>query len=410
VRSTVLPDGRRVHKTIGPAWTQRGRPAAGTFTKRTADAWLRDVLSEARRGTLPGLTKTGVTFAAACDDYLAHKEADRRLKPTTLRDYASIIKAHLVPALGDLAVEDLTTDMVEDWKLTLNMSNTTKIKILTVLFGVMERARKRHRLPVNPIRDVEKPRQDHSPGGELQFYSTEEVLALVRAAADEQDAAIFLTAAFTGLRRRELVALRWRDVDFPNATIRVSASFSEGHLTRPKSGKVRAVPMAPDVATALARLGQRERWTSDDDRVFTYATARSWTRRRCTAASSPRPRAPGWVGCASTTCATRSARRWRPTRASTCAACRSGWATPTRRRRSATRTSPRATTTPSSWRRRSRSTPRADGLLRDPLPEQLLVEERSPADLQERDPPVARELVDRRARHAQDPRDLVSGQ
>lgn len=52
-------DGRRVHKSTGPAWTQRGRPAAGTFTKRTAEAWLRDVLGEARRGTLPGLTKTG---------------------------------------------------------------------------------------------------------------------------------------------------------------------------------------------------------------------------------------------------------------------------------------------------------------------------------------------------------------
>ena len=267
-----LPDGRRVHKTIGPAWTQRGRPTAGTFTKRTAEAWLRDVLDEARRGTLPGMTKTGVSFAAACADYLAHKESDRRLKPTTLRDYGSIVKAHLVPAFGDLAVEDLTTDMVEDWKLTLDMSNTTKIKVLTVLFGVMERARKRHRLPVNPIRDVEKPRQEHSPGGELQFYSPEEVLALVRAAESEQDAAVFLTAAFTGLRRGELVALRWRDVDFANATIRVSASFSEGHLTRPKSGKVRAVPMAPDVATALARLGQRERWTGDDDLVFPGVT------------------------------------------------------------------------------------------------------------------------------------------
>jgi hypothetical protein len=33
-----------------------------------------------------------------------------------------------------------------------------------VLFGVMERGRKRHRLPVNPIRDVEKSRQDHSQG------------------------------------------------------------------------------------------------------------------------------------------------------------------------------------------------------------------------------------------------------
>ena len=44
-----LPDGRRIHKTIGPAWTQRGRPATVTFTKPTAEAWLRDVLDGAPR-------------------------------------------------------------------------------------------------------------------------------------------------------------------------------------------------------------------------------------------------------------------------------------------------------------------------------------------------------------------------
>jgi integrase len=66
----------------------------------------------------------------------------------------------------------------------------------------------------------------------------------------------------------ELIALRWRDVDFPNHTIRVRASYAIGHLTTPKSGKVRAVPLAPDVAGALARLGQRALATADDDLVF----------------------------------------------------------------------------------------------------------------------------------------------
>src|SRR3954468_22335182 len=87
-------------------------------------------------------------------------------------------------------------------------------------------------------------------------------------AAPEHDAAIFLTAAFTGLRQGELVALRWRDVDFVGSYIRVTASYTNGELSTPKSGKVRSVPMAPEVAEALARLGQRERFVGPDDLVF----------------------------------------------------------------------------------------------------------------------------------------------
>jgi len=42
-----------------------GSPAAGYFTKRTAEAWLGDVLDQARRGTLPGVVRTGARFADA---------------------------------------------------------------------------------------------------------------------------------------------------------------------------------------------------------------------------------------------------------------------------------------------------------------------------------------------------------
>jgi integrase len=45
-------------------------------------------------------------------------------------------------------------------------------------------------------------------------------------------------------------------------------SFTHGALTEPKSGRGRVVPMAPEVATALARLLQRDRFTSPDDLVF----------------------------------------------------------------------------------------------------------------------------------------------
>src|SRR3954451_20264408 len=261
-----LPDGRQVKKTIGPAWTERGRPAVGYFTRRTAQAWLDNVLAQARAGTLRGMVRTGVTFGDACDEYLRYVEVELDRKPSTVTDYRSIVRAYLVPAFGTLRLEDLTGERIEAWKATLTISNRSKAKILTILNGVLKRARRVHKLGYNAMANIEKPRFRATTA--IEVFSPEEIWALVRAAESEQDGAIFLTAAFTGLRRGELVALRWRDVDFTVSAIRVSSSYTEGHLTRPKSGKVRAVPMAPEVGTALAKLGQRAHWTGDDDLVF----------------------------------------------------------------------------------------------------------------------------------------------
>jgi integrase len=262
-----LPDGRQVQKRLGPAWTDRGRPAAGYFTKRTAEAWMRETLVEARRGTLPGSVRTGATFADAAAEWLRFIEEDRERKPSTLRDYRSALKVHLLPAFGDRALESITTDDIEAWRRTLaGLSNRMKNKLIIQLHGIFRRARSVYKLATNPVALIEK--HPIRSTGDIQVFSPEEVQALVRAASSEQDAAVFLTAAFTGLRMGELLALRWRDVDFPGSVIRVRNNWAGGHLTTPKSGKVRSVPMAPDVATAIARLGNREHWVGDDDLVF----------------------------------------------------------------------------------------------------------------------------------------------
>jgi integrase len=261
-----LPDGRQVQKKLGPAWTGRGRPPAGHFTRRLAEDWLRSLLEDARRGTLPGLVRTGATFAEAAAEYLRYVEHDRGRKPSTLRGYRSTISAHLLPAFGALPVESVTTEVIEQWLASFDGSPRSRNKLLIQLHGILRRARKAYGLSGNAAAEVEKFPLPRS--GEIIVFSPEEVWALVRAAGSEQDGAIFLTAAFTGLRMGELLALRWRDVDFAGQTIRVRASYYAGQLTTPKSGKVRAVPMAPDVATALAQLGRRVDWVEDDDLVF----------------------------------------------------------------------------------------------------------------------------------------------
>lgn len=261
-----LPDGRQVQKKIGPAWSERGRPLDGYYTKRLAEEWLREVLHQAARGELPAQTRTGVTFAEAAAEWLRYIEIDRQRKPSTVAGYRWIVRAQLVPAFGALPVEAITTEAIEQWLASLGGAASSRRKALVLLHGVLKRARKVWGLGSNAAVEVEKPPLTRS--GEIQVFSPEEIWALVRASASEQDAALYLTAAFTGLRMGELIALCWRDVDFAGYAIRVRASYAAGALTTPKSGKIRAVPMAPDVASGLAQLGRREHWVGDDDLVF----------------------------------------------------------------------------------------------------------------------------------------------
>lgn len=263
-------DATGQHKRVlGKAWTRRGRPTSGYLTKRGAEDALDRVLAEARRGTLLGVSRSAATFADAAAEWLRHGEVERGLKRSTIGDYASALKSHLLPAFGEQRLDQVTAARIEHWRAAFiaeRRQPRTAAKLLAILHGVFERARKVYGLTANPVAAVEK----HAPrySGDYDWYSREEVEALVRAAASEQDAAIFAAAAMSGLRRGELLALRWRDVDFAGFALRVSGNLSHGEVVTPKSGKVRAVPMVRDVAERLARLGQRERFGGEDDPVF----------------------------------------------------------------------------------------------------------------------------------------------
>jgi hypothetical protein len=159
--------GGQLKRRIGPAWTERGRPSAGYYTKRTAETWLDGVLAEARRGTLPAMVRTGATFADAAAEYMRWLEHDRQCKPSTLRDYNSIITAHLLPAFSNDRLEDITAEQVEGWSASLaatgRMNNRTRLKILTALHGVMQRAKRVWKLAHNPTSEVENQHNGGAP-------------------------------------------------------------------------------------------------------------------------------------------------------------------------------------------------------------------------------------------------------
>jgi integrase len=260
---------RQIQRALGPAWTARSRPAAGFLTRKSANAALDAILVDARREVVAAVTE-GVTFARAADEWLRHGEHERQLKPSTLRDYRSAVSLHLMPAFGRRELHTISPKDIEQWLATYIRSTghvRQARKLLAVIHGVFERARRVWDIQPNPAVDVEKPRLRYD-ATEFHFFSPEEVWALARAAKNDRDAALFLTAAFAGLRRGECLALRWRDIDFERQSIRVQRSISGTEITVPKSGRGRVVPMAHDLAQALARLADTRGTIGLDDLVF----------------------------------------------------------------------------------------------------------------------------------------------
>ncbi len=222
-----LPDGRQVQRVLGPAWTQRTRPAEGYWTRPLAEAELRRILAEAQRGTLPGMVRTGVTFADAAAEWLRYVEHERNAKPSTLADYRYVV-ATLNRSLGELRLEDIDVATLERWRdrfaADRSSTNRTLQKYTIALGSIFKRATRVYGLSSNPAAVMERPRLRRTK--EITVLTAEEVRDLVAAAESEQDGAVYLTAAFTGLRLGELLALRWRDVDLGKNSLHVRASFT----------------------------------------------------------------------------------------------------------------------------------------------------------------------------------------
>ena len=93
-------------------------------------------------------------------------------------------------------------------------------------------------------------------------------MSLVRAEEDAQFAELLRVAAYTGLRRGELVALRWRDVRWSERVLVVERALSGNVEGTTKSRRVRYVPLGDQALGALDRLSRRANFTSAEDYVF----------------------------------------------------------------------------------------------------------------------------------------------
>jgi integrase len=110
-------------------------------------------------------------------------------------------------------------------------------------------------IPLNPLALASKLRGESK--GRLRFLSEDEMARLLKAAQGTLYHDIFYTLIRTGLRKGELIHLRWEDVDFDNALIRIGGYDDEHGVHDTKTHAVRHLPMDDELAGILARQQRR---------------------------------------------------------------------------------------------------------------------------------------------------------
>lgn len=154
-----------------------------------------------------------------------------------------------------------------------NSAKTIRNAVI-LLHQIFAFAQRKRWCEANPCDGVDRPRVEDST--EIHFLTTDEIEALLRAVSLDDpsgptDRVLYLTAVMSGLRQGELLALRWRDIDWTAGRIRVRRNYVRGHWVTPKSKRgSRSVPLADRLAGELERLFQRSNYRGDDDLVFAH--------------------------------------------------------------------------------------------------------------------------------------------
>src|SRR4051812_37389066 len=262
---------RQVKRSLGPV---REPGSTVGLTRREAEAERRKLLSTA--GAVPA-TRERLSLAEAGERYIQHVDQFRARKRTTVKNYRIVLRKHMVPFFAGRSLEALDRRAVEAYqraKLTEGLSPKTVSNHVRFLHGVFRYAIGQEWAARNPVAGIEHPGARDTTY-DMRALSVEELEALLRAVPDDHlgatDRVLYLVAAMTGLRKGELQALRWIDVDWQAGVIRVRRSYGGGEFTTPKSRRsVRAVPMADRIATELARHQQQSAFPAEHDLVFAH--------------------------------------------------------------------------------------------------------------------------------------------
>jgi integrase len=297
---SVYRSGGRWRGSI--AWTNPDGSQSRRYVSGSTGAAAREKLDALRRDLRVGkLAPAGPTLTVGA--YLAgsgRTDSDGRLiegwigrhrshvRPSTWRTAESHVRVHLLPTLGRHGLARLSSAEVEAALAGMMakgaFSAVSASHVRATLRTAMTAAQRDGLVSRNAAADARPP---HVPHRSVTYLTASEVRRLLAATADEQLGPLYALAATTGLRRGELLGLRWSDIADGTLTVRraVSRSSDGGWASaEPKSAHSRRTILLPASAReALERQRTRQdlhraragtAWQDRDHHVFTDAAGR----------------------------------------------------------------------------------------------------------------------------------------
>jgi integrase len=178
--------------------------------------------------------------------------AREKTGPTTYARYKQIVEHQLVPYIGPLVLSKLSAFHVEDFYAEMKrrgVANGSRRQAALVLTNALRHAVRLKLLASNRASEVPKPKLDPR---EMRVYTEEEVKTFLAAARRCRHFALFALAVATGMRRGELLALHWPDVDFDAGTVTIRRTLvmvgPEFILKEPKTKASRRTITVPAFA------------------------------------------------------------------------------------------------------------------------------------------------------------------
>jgi integrase len=221
-------------------------------SKTASERWGEELIRTKIATTLapPVVIKEVPTFEEFAPRFVEGHCVANRHKPSGIEDKRSKLRVHLLPAFGTMRLDEITSEDVQRLKVRLlSRSPKTVNNIMTTLRSLLKTAVAWGVIDRMPcaVPEVKAPKPTM---GFLDFDEFER-LVMAASAIDPITLLIVLLAGEAGLRAGEIMGLRRCDVDLVRGRLLVSQSIWRGHVTVPKGGKSRYVPMTKRLVEAV---------------------------------------------------------------------------------------------------------------------------------------------------------------